>query len=75
MQCTCLQVLQDFCKEAAASKPTILEADLEHLQSLQQDPSVNARLTLALQFRISVKRLLHSCIWQYDPSQAEVFPT
>ena len=69
--CLCgLQVLQEFCNEAIASKPTTLEGDIKQYRKLQADASSHARTKLALQFRIAIKQLLHTCAWQYDPSQA-----
>ena len=71
--CACLQVLQEFCSLAIASKATALEADIKQLQGLSDSESTD-RLKLALQFRIAVKQLLHTCAWQYDPSQAQAVP-
>lgn len=64
-----LEVLQDFCKEAIASKPTTLAADISDLQSLQQGANCNARQATATQFRISTKQLLHKCALQYGSSR------
>ena len=70
-----MQVLQDFCNEAIASKPTTIEADIKQFKALQGDASASERLKMALQFRISTKQLLHTCLWQYDPTQVDVMQT
>ena len=70
-----MQILQDFCNAAIASKPTSLETDIKQFKLLQADPKASDRSKMALQFRISTKQLLHTCVWQYDPSQASVEQT
>lgn len=64
-----LQVLHGFCSHVIASKPTTLEADKKQLEQGGAGTASNDKLQLAVQYRITKKELLHSCVWQYDPAQ------
>ncbi|DBB01977.1 TPA: hypothetical protein ACH3X1_000563 [Trebouxia sp. C0004] len=63
------QVLHGFCSHIIALKPTTLEADKKQLEQLGAGTASNDKSRLALQYRITKKELLQSCVWQYDPSQ------
>lgn len=63
------QVLHGFCSHVIASKPTTLEADKKQLEQGGAGTASNDKLQLAVQYRITKKELLHSCVWQYDPAQ------
>ena len=62
-----LQILHALCQKLLAMKPTSLEADVAYLQQLETAWPHMERERLAAQFRIGKKKLLHSCLWQYDP--------
>jgi hypothetical protein len=62
-------VLHGFCSHVIASKPTTLEADKKQLEQLGASTANNDKSRLALQYRITKKELLQSCVWQYDPAQ------
>ncbi len=64
-----LQVLHGFCSHVIASKPTTLEADKKQLEQVRAGTASNDKLQLAVQYRITKKELLQSCVWQYDPAQ------
>ena len=65
----CLQVLHGFCSHVTALKPTTLEADRKQLEQVGAGTASNDKSRLALQYRITQKELLQSCVWQYDPAQ------
>ncbi|KAL0024826.1 hypothetical protein WJX79_002354 [Trebouxia sp. C0005] len=63
------QVLHGFCSHVIASKPTTLEADKKQLEQVGASIANKDKSRLALQYRITKKKLLQSCVWQYDPAQ------
>ncbi len=64
-----MQVLHGFCSQVIASKPTSLEADKKQLGAMSDSTASDDRLRLALQYRLEKKKMLQSCVWQYDPAQ------